>query len=101
MEAIAAYRGTIRINPEDADAHDSLGALLQTRGELEEAVAELRTAIRLKPELADAHYNLGTILKVKGKLPEAVEEFRNARDNAEPGSELAELIDRELVEADQ
>ena len=62
---------------------------------------ELRTAIRLEPELADAHYNLGTILKVKGKLPEAVEEFRNARDNAEPGSELAELIDRELVEADQ
>ena len=69
MEAIAAYRGTIRINPEDADAHDSLGALLQTRGELEEAVAELRTAIRLKPELAYAHYNLGTILKVKESCP--------------------------------
>ena len=30
-----------------------------------------------------------------------MEEFRNARDNAEPGSEFAELIDRELVEADQ
>ena len=96
-EAVAEYRTAIRLKPDDADAHGNLGNALQAQGKLEEAVAEFRTAIRLKPDDALAHYNLGLALKAQGKLEEAAAEYRKARDNAQPGSKLAQLIERALT----
>ena len=56
-----------------------------------------RTAIRLSPDRAEPHYDLGLALRKQGKSAEAIAEFHKARDNARPGSELTQLIDRELA----
>jgi Flp pilus assembly protein TadD len=85
------------LSADDADTHFNLGATLEHQGKLEEAVAELRTAIRLKPEFAKAHLNLGSSLGPQGKLDEAVVELRNARDKAQPGSQLSQLIEHALA----
>ncbi len=70
--AVAALREAIRLKPDDAAAHDNLGAALYLQGKLDEAVAEFREAIRLKPDYAAAHNNFGAALKARRKLDEAV-----------------------------
>ena len=96
-DAIAEYRTAIRIKPDDAQARYGLGTALNVQGKLEEAVAEFRTEIRIKPDMAGAYYSLGLALRGQGKLDEAIAEFHKARDNAERGSELAQLIERALT----
>ena len=41
----------IRLQPDLAATHDSLGNILKNQGKLEQAVAEYRTAIRLERQL--------------------------------------------------
>ncbi len=77
-EAVAEYRTAIRLQPDDAGAHNNLGNALADQGKLDEAVAAYRTAIRLQPDDAGAHHNLGTALEGQGKVDEAVAEFRTA-----------------------
>jgi serine/threonine-protein kinase len=76
--AVAAARAAIRLEPDDALAHNSLGNALAGQGKLEAAVAEYRAAIRLKPDYAGAHYNLGLALAGQGKPEAAVAEYREA-----------------------
>ncbi len=59
-------------------------------------MAEYPTAIRLNSGTAETHYNLGTALATQVKLEEAAVEFCKARQNAQRGSSLAQLIDRAL-----
>ncbi len=99
-ETIAEYRTAIRIKPELALAHYNLGIALEDQGNLEEAITEYRTAIRIKPELAMAHYNLGVGLDNQGKRDEAIAELRKARDHAQRGSKLAQLIEKALTDVD-
>jgi len=76
--AIAEYREAIRIKPDLAEAHASLGIALQNQGKLAEAIAEFREAIRLKPDLVGAHTNVGNALRKQGKPAEAVAAYREA-----------------------
>ncbi len=98
-EAIAEYRTATRLKPNDAEAHESLGIALSKQGKLEDAIGEFRTAIRLRPDFPEPHYNLGLALRVQRKPEEAIAEFRTARDNTQPGSDLAQLIERALTES--
>jgi len=66
----------IRLRPDDAVAHFSLGTVLAGAGMLDKAIAEYRTAIRLKPDDAESHFGLGKALSSQGKLDEAIAEFR-------------------------
>jgi hypothetical protein len=77
-EAIAEFRAAIRLQPDHAWAHNSLGLALQDQGKVEEATAEFRAAIRLQPDYAAAHANLGIALKAQGKPEEAIAEYRAA-----------------------
>jgi hypothetical protein len=101
--SIAKQLAAIRRMPEEetskyrANAFDNYGNELYRQGKLEEAAAEYRTAIRLSPDRAEPHYDLGLALRKQGKSAEAIAEFRKARDNAGPGSELTQRIDRELA----
>jgi serine/threonine-protein kinase len=79
--AVAAGREAVRLHPDDASAHNSLGMALGIQGkpeQLEEAVAEFRAAIRLEPDYPGAHGNLGLALQLQGKLEEAIAEYREA-----------------------
>jgi Flp pilus assembly protein TadD len=81
-------------------AHYERGLALANPGTWDGAIAEYRAAIRIKPDYAEAHSSLGLVLAVQGKLDDAIAEYRKARDNAQRGSELAELIGKALNEFD-
>ena len=71
LEARAAYRQILTIDPAHADAHHNLGAVLGALGRPAEAEASFREALRLRPKHAEAHYNLGNALSDLGRLAEA------------------------------
>jgi protein O-mannosyl-transferase len=78
--AIAVTHATeaIRLNPADADAHNTLGVALQRQGRLEEAAAQYAEAIRLRPGRASAHNNLGTVRQAQGRSEEAAGHYADA-----------------------
>jgi Tfp pilus assembly protein PilF len=99
-EAVAEFREAIRIEPRDADAYCALAGALGEQGKLDEVIAEFRAAIKIKPDFAEAHFNLGVALSAQGKREQALAALRKARASAEPGSELAQQIDRLLTTID-
>jgi Flp pilus assembly protein TadD len=52
-EAIGQYTETLRLAPDDAEAHYCLGGVLARSGRRDEAVAHLTRALRLRPGNAD------------------------------------------------
>jgi Flp pilus assembly protein TadD len=57
-EAIRHLEQSLRLNPNNADAHNELGALLANRGEIAEAIPHFEQALRLDPNHAGARENL-------------------------------------------
>jgi Flp pilus assembly protein TadD len=54
-----------------AEAHDGLGELLASSGDLVRAENEFREALRIEPDMPSAQSNLGHALAARGALPEA------------------------------
>ncbi|MCK4458814.1 MAG: tetratricopeptide repeat protein [Methanosarcinales archaeon] len=77
-EAIGYYKESVKINPDNAEAHNNLGVLLKDLGRYDEAEKEYREAIRANPDRAAAHYNLGSLLYNLGQYDEAEKECREA-----------------------
>jgi tetratricopeptide (TPR) repeat protein len=74
-QAIASFGEAIRLDPDSASAHSSLGRLLSVP---EEALPHLRRAVELDPRNGNAHYSLATVLLEARRYDEALEEFRTA-----------------------
>ena len=79
-ESLDAKQKTVRLAPQDADAHYNLGKTLQELNRLEEAEASNRQAILLQPDLAQAHSNLGVVLYCNGDKESALESIGKAND---------------------
>ncbi|CAD6490910.1 MAG: Tetratricopeptide repeat protein [Candidatus Argoarchaeum ethanivorans] len=77
-EAIKYLKEAIRINPDDAEAHNNLGLLLKDLKRFNEAEKEYREAIQINPYLAEAHGNLGILLYNLKRFDEAEKEWREA-----------------------
>jgi serine/threonine-protein kinase len=77
-EAEEADREAIRLRPDNAMAHFSLGFALYMQGKLDQAIEEYRTAIRIQPETAEFHDTLCELFGRQGKLNEATEEYLTA-----------------------
>lgn len=60
-EAEAIYAELIERDPEDPDAHESLGACLYFRADYAAAEASYRRALELAPDRPDALYGLGCV----------------------------------------
>src|SRR5262249_39522437 len=71
--AISCFRKAIALDPRYANAHISLGNVLQAKGKVDEAIACYREAIRLEPDYADVHCHLGRALLQKGQFHLAVQ----------------------------
>ena len=77
-EAIVAYKQAIKIKPDYAKAHYSLGIAYGNLGMYREAIESYKQAIRIKPDYAEAHYNLGIDYRNLGMYKEAIEAFKQA-----------------------
>jgi Flp pilus assembly protein TadD len=85
-EAIRRFQEALRLKPDDAEAHKSLGLALGRRGQIEEAMGQYQEALRLKPDDAEAHNNLGNALALKGQTDEAIRELQEALRLNQQGS---------------
>jgi len=77
-EAIANWRKSIELDPNDASAYRLLSGALADQGHLDEAVASQLKAIELEPESAAAHQQLGTLLEAQEHVDEAIASYRRA-----------------------
>ena len=77
-EAIDAYKKTILLNPNFADAYCNMGVALNQKGNVHEAIELYNKALSIMPDYADAYYNLGNALKDQGKFDEAIEAYQSA-----------------------
>jgi len=77
-EAEGVYRSALKLDPDRADIHFSLGYVLTEQKKYDEAIKENREAVRLRPGMAAAHNNLGADLNHVGKAQEAEPQFREA-----------------------
>lgn len=77
-EARDAYRRSIEMDPDSADAHVNLGRLLHEFNDVSAAEAHYRAAIRIDSRHAIAMFNLGVSLEDQGRLREALATYRYA-----------------------
>ncbi len=68
----------LKHDPENPDAHYTLGFLFQGRRDLEKSIHHLKEAIRLRPDFADAYNNLGTVHLEQGRYDDAIAAFKKA-----------------------
>jgi len=84
----------IQANPDDADAHRRLAAILYDSDAYTLAVQEFDTAARLAPNSAANYTDLGTAKRACGDIPGAQEGFAHALQLApdDPNARLAQAI---------
>ena len=78
MQAIAAANDAIKLAPDLADGHASLGLVLSYIGEFPGAENEFNIALQLDPNLYEAHYYWGRACVIEGKLKEAANHLEAA-----------------------
>jgi tetratricopeptide (TPR) repeat protein len=78
--ALAGWRNILKLDPENAKAHNNLGVALIQRGAVDQGVAQFREAIRLNPTFFRAHFNLALPLYDKGNHDEAIAHWRFATE---------------------
>jgi Tfp pilus assembly protein PilF/peroxiredoxin len=78
LGARAAFERALEMQPEYADASNSLGALLAQSGEVPAAIERFRAALQARPDFPDALNNLGFALSQTGQLAQAFELYQKA-----------------------
>jgi tetratricopeptide (TPR) repeat protein len=72
------FEQALRVNTQNALAHNNLGVALRKKGRIADAIAHYDAALRLKPGYPAAHHNLGLALMRVGQIDEAIVHFRKA-----------------------
>jgi predicted CXXCH cytochrome family protein len=90
-EAEKQVQAAIAADAGMAGAHQLLGALLATRGDLEGAKRELQTAVRLQPDLWRAHFELGVVLGRARDYAGAEEHLKLAAQGTDPDAKASAL----------
>lgn len=78
FEAIARLEQVVSLQPDYAEAHASLGIVLESAGRATEAETHYRAALQSRPAHHAAHNNLGRLLLARGAVDAALAEFRAA-----------------------
>ena len=78
-DAIPHFEAALRIEPDDADSNNNLGACLLDKGRAADAIRYFEKVLRVKPDSADAHFNLALALsKTPGREGEAISQYEAA-----------------------
>jgi tetratricopeptide (TPR) repeat protein len=96
--AAEAYRRAIEFDPQYAEAHANLGAVLARLDQYDEAVVCYERALRINPQLNAARLNLGLAHYRAGALAAAVEAFRAAHAADPSLLQARQLLGLVLVE---
>jgi tetratricopeptide (TPR) repeat protein len=72
-DAVDAYRRTLELDPEHADAHLNLGRLLHEGADFEAAERHYRAALAAGEDEATARFNIAVVLEDQDRLDEALE----------------------------
>ena len=78
--ALEQYQSALRIDSENASAHNNLAALYLAQGRWSEAASHLERAIRINPHYAKAYHNLGVAYTKQSKWTEAIDSFQRAAE---------------------
>ncbi len=78
LEAIDAMRISVRLLPQDAEAHKNLGAALNKLQRFDEAEHSLHRALQIDPNFAPAHLNLGHNYQMQGRYADARSSLQSA-----------------------
>ena len=76
--AMQAAEAALKLAPDMAEAHSSLGTALSLLGRHTEAEAAFQQAIALNPNLFEAHYFYARDSFAEGKLDQAIREYEEA-----------------------
>ena len=76
--SLSAAQKSVKLAPQDAEAHNNLGNTLHALGRLDEAIASYSKAITLKPDFVEAHFSFGITLNELGRLDEAITSYNQA-----------------------
>jgi tetratricopeptide (TPR) repeat protein len=69
---------TLACTSRNALAHNSLGFVLASRGQVDDAIDHYRQALEIDPDYQLAHNNLGAALAGRGQVDEAIAHYRRA-----------------------
>lgn len=69
------WRDKVSQNPNDADAHSNLGAVLQKKGDFNAALAEYQISESLEPQNISTRINIGTLYQAKGDFNTAIQAY--------------------------
>jgi protein O-mannosyl-transferase len=72
------FRRALAVTRDNYVAHNNLGSVLLSKGQVDEAIGQLREALRLMAEYPDAHNNLGAALLAKGQFDQAIAHLQAA-----------------------
>ncbi|MGY8984124.1 MAG: tetratricopeptide repeat protein [Sphingomonadales bacterium] len=74
-KALVVNKKSLKLNPNDAEAHNNLASTLTDLGKIAEAENSYRDAIALKADYVEAHYSLGLLLFEHKQYEKAIEHF--------------------------
>jgi tetratricopeptide (TPR) repeat protein len=77
-KAIEAYKTTIALKPDYAEAYNNMGIVLKEQGKFAESIDAHKKSISLKPDYAEAYYNMGVSFEKLYKLAEAIEAYKKS-----------------------
>ncbi|HKN84937.1 MAG TPA: tetratricopeptide repeat protein, partial [Pyrinomonadaceae bacterium] len=85
-EAIKAFKESVKLNPNVAEAYYGLGFSNFRLGRFQDAADAFKKATTLDPEMAKAHYGLSLAYQELGMTHQLIEEYR-----------ILETLDRSLA----
>ena len=77
-EAVEAYKTTIALKPDFAEAYNNMGVALRNQGKFAESIDAHKKSISCKPDYAEAYYNMGISLEKLYKLDDAIEVYKKS-----------------------
>jgi tetratricopeptide (TPR) repeat protein len=83
----------LTLDPQLAEAHHLLGAVLATSGQLDEGVGQLQEAVAIEPENSQFQYDLGRVLAARHNFTDAIPHFQKAAESSarDPQQQLDSL----------
>jgi Flp pilus assembly protein TadD len=91
--ALRHFMDAVRLDPDNAEAHNNLGIVQVRRGLVDEAIGHFRRATAVKPDFAFAHWNLGMALRQSSRNAEAVASLQRALQIDPENAAIAGLLE--------